>query len=153
MNLQFSPWLQNDGPIILVSIAESINFWNITHVQNNYNGMKRSSNGSRIRVSQRFKSPLKIIPVSIETSMKNLSLKEENWSHKTGPHYKRELLSCIKFLGKSAKKVVINEDFTRFVAIDNEGNIHHLRLINQPSSDELQITIDYNGNPSNGQSE
>lgn len=79
--------------------------------------------------------------------MQGLILNEKNWSKKTGPAKKRELLSCIKFLGKSAKKVVINEDFTRFVTIDNEGNIYHLRLINQ--SDEYQLTIDFNGNSSN----
>jgi hypothetical protein len=153
MNLQFSPWLENEGPMILVSLAESINFWNVTYVQNNHNGMKRSSYEKKIRVSQRFKSPYKIAPVTIETTMKELSLNEKNWSNKTGPSNKRELLSCVKFLGKSAKKVVINEDFTRFVTIDNEGNIHHLRLINEQSMDDHQVTIDFNGNPSNGHSE
>lgn len=132
-----------------MSLAGSINFWNITHIQNNKLGnLKRNSNDtSRLRVSQRFKSPLKIIPITIESSLKDMSLIEKNWSKKTGPPHKRELLSCIKFLGKSAKKVVINEDFTRFVTIDNEGNIYHLRLINQ--SDEYQLAIDFNGNSSN----
>lgn len=115
--------------------------------------MKRSSYESRIRVSQRFKSPLKFTPVPIETSMQKVSLKERKWSNRTGPHNKRELLSCIKFLGKSAKKVVINEDFTRFVTIDNEGNIHHLRYIDNESSNDHQIAIDFNGNPMNERSE
>lgn len=153
MNLQFSPWLESEGPTVLISLAESINFWNITHIQNNYIGMKRSSYESRLRVSQRFKSPLKIAPVTIETSLRKLSLTERNWSNKTGPHNKLELLSSIKFLGKSAKKVVVNEDFTRFVTIDNEGNIHHLRLVSDQTNGDRQITIDFNGNPSNGRSE
>lgn len=152
MNLQFSPWTETEGPLILLSMSESINFWNITHIQNNkFGGMKRidAETSSKARVSQRFKSPLKIGPTSdlkVESSMKSLSLKEKNWSNKTGPADKRELLSCIKLFGKSAKKVVINKDFTRFVTLDNEGNIHHLRLIDLSMINQ-QRTIDFNGNP------
>lgn len=150
MNLQFSPWNETQGPIILLSLSESINFWNISHILNNKNLMKRNSDAepSKTRVSQRFKSPLKVIPheVKFEESMKSLSLKERNWSNKTGPADKRELLSCIKFIGKSAKKVVTNKEFTRFLTIDNEGNVYHLRLIDQSNVDQ-QVTIDFNGNP------
>ncbi|KAL7033985.1 hypothetical protein ACKWTF_007806 [Chironomus riparius] len=148
MNLLFSPWLENEGPLILLSLSESINFWNITHVQNNRSSLKRIDDSSKTRVSQRFKSPLKIFSASenkLETSMMNLKLKERNWSNKTGPNDKPELLSCIKFIGKSAKKVVANDDFTHFVTIDNEGNVYNLRLINQAKQ---LLTIDYNGNSS-----
>lgn len=150
--LQFSPWLDNEGPIVLLSLANSINFWNISHIQNNkYNGINRNSqnSSSRLRISQRFKSPIKILPINLETSMREMTLMEKNWSNKTGPSHKRELLSCIKFLGKTATKVVTNDDFTRFVTIDNEGNIYHLRLISQSANDDYQLTIDYNGNSSN----
>jgi hypothetical protein len=42
-----------------------------------------------------------------------------------------------------AKKIVCSDDFTRFVTIDNEGNIYHLRLVRDES--ETQVTIDHNG--------
>jgi hypothetical protein len=149
MNLLFSPWLESEGPLILLSLSESINFWNVTHVQNNRSNLRRIEDTPKTRVSQRFKSPLKIFSSSqnqLETSMMNLKLKERNWSNKTGPHDKRELLSCIKFIGKSAKKVVANENFTHFVTIDNEGNVYNLSLINQTNQ---LLTVDYNGNSSN----
>lgn len=147
MNLQFSPWSESEGHLILLSLSESINFWNITHVLNNKVGMKRVE-ATPLRISGRFKSPLKIVPFNV-TSHKHLSIKEKNWSNKTGSSEKLELLSCIKFIGKSATKVVINDDFTRFVTIDNEGNVYHLRTIDlsNDNDDDQQVTIDYNGNP------
>jgi hypothetical protein len=110
--------------------------------------MKRSET-TPSRISARFKSPLKIAPqpidTSLESSLKKLTLKERNWSSKTGSFEKRELLSCIKFIGKSAKKVVVNDNFTRFVTIDNEGNVYHLRLINQSENGDQQVTLAVNG--------
>jgi apoptotic protease-activating factor len=133
-NLHFSPWLENEGPIVLTSLADSVNFWNVTHVINNKLGdMKRNSKEpSKSRLSQRFKASLIISPaLPTQNSVRKISLQEKNWSNKTGPFNKRELLSCIKFLGKNAKKLIFDETFTRFITIDSEGNIYHLRLIDQ----------------------
>ena len=109
--------------------------------------MKKSLKTSKNRLSGRFKSP-KLSPVIIEDFFKNLSLTKSDWNNKTGPSKKPELLSCTKFRGKSAKRVFINEDFTRFVTIDNEGHVHDLKVINV----ELNGSIDKenNGNVSNG---
>lgn len=149
MNLMFSPWLENEGPSILLSVSESINFWNIAHIQNNRNMKRIETDSKRTRVSQRFKSPIKIFqePENILEPLKNLNLTKTIWSHKTGPQDKPELLSCIKFIGKSAKKVVVNDEFTHFITIDNEGNVYNLKLTDQ--SNDQQLTIDFNGNPSN----
>lgn len=78
----------------------------------------------------------------------NLTLNESHtnpWHGKTGSSDKPELLSCIKLVAKSAKRIIYNEDFTRFVTIDNEGNVYHLRLIDETS--DSQLPVDYNGNP------
>ncbi|KAG5680980.1 hypothetical protein PVAND_010454 [Polypedilum vanderplanki] len=147
MSLDFSPWQEEEGHLILLSLSESIIFWNVTHILNNRGGIKRS-NSTPSRISARFKSPLKIVSLNtnLENSLKKLTLKERNWSNKTGSFDKRELLSCIKFIGKSAKKVVINDEFTRFVTIDNEGNVYHLRLIDQSmtENDDQQVIINVN---------
>jgi hypothetical protein len=152
LNLTFSPWNDTEGALILLSLADSINFWNITHIQNNKSGFVRvPTDEKKSRASQRFRSVSKLPPPSqliLETSMQNLNLQERNWSSKTGLPAKRELLSCIKLIGKSAKKIVTNKDFTRFVTLDNEGNIYYLTLNNQLETN--QFVTDFNGNPANG---
>lgn len=149
MNLKFSPWTEPYDPLILLSLSESIVFWNIRSIQNSsLNSKKTETPGRRVRVSQRFKSPLKIAALdpNFLSATENLTLKEVNpWSKKTGAADKPELLSCIKLVAKSAKRIICNDEFNRFVTIDNEGNIYHLRLIREAS--ENQITIDFNGNP------
>lgn len=150
MALHFSPWTDSNDPLILLSLSESVIFWNIRSIQNNPMDLKKNDVNSRVRVSHRFKSPLKpYTPASdtkFLTATENLTLNDSNpWRKKTGASDKRELLSCIKLVAKSAKRIIFNEDFTRFVTIDNEGNIYHLRMINETF--ENQLTIDLNGNP------
>jgi hypothetical protein len=152
MNLRFSPWIDPNDPLILLSLSESVIFWNIRSIQNNPLDLKRKETPGRVRVSQRFKSPLKLSPSPSDSKLlfatENLTISESNsnpWRRKTGSSEKPELLSCIKLVAKSAKRIVCNDDFTRFVTIDNEGNVYHLRMIRESS--ENQLTIDYNGNP------
>lgn len=156
MNLQFSPWTEAHDPLILLSLSESVIFWNIRAIQNNPMDIKRKdvATGVRVRVSQRFKSPLKIIPTTdtrLLTATDNLTLYDTQpnpWRRKAGSSEKPELLSCIKLVAKSAKRIIFNEDFTRFATIDNEGNVYHLRMMGESADDDNQLTIDFNGNPS-----
>lgn len=151
-NLQFSPWIGPNDPLILLSLAESVAFWNIRSIQNNPLEMTKKETPGRLRVSQRFKSPLKIIPSTNDNNLlsatENLTISAENpWNQKTGPFDKPELLSCIKFVAKSAKRIISNDEFTRFVTVDNEGNVYHLRMICETSDNDNQSRIDFNGNP------
>lgn len=50
------------------------------------------------------------------------------WIGKTGALAKPELLSCIKFVGNVAEKIYTNNKFTKFITIDNEGEIYYLDL-------------------------
>jgi hypothetical protein len=151
MNLRFSPWSEPNDPLILLSLSESVIFWNIRSIQNNPLDLKRKSDGTdrKIRVSQRFKSPLKLSPSpsdSLLSPVNKLTLSEPSsnpWKNKTGSSEKPEILSCIKLVAKMAKKIVCSDDFSRFVTIDNEGNIYHLRLVRDEG--ETQITVDHNG--------
>lgn len=155
MNIQFSPWVDPNDPLILLSISESIVFWNIRSIQNNPMDKRRDiSTPGRVRVSQRFKSPLKIVSNNnkqILSVSENLNLNESHqknpWLLKAGSSDKPELLSCIKFVAKSAKRIIFNDDFTRFITIDNEGNIYHLRMIGETLDEGNQVRIDFNGNP------
>ena len=148
-HLEFSPWQETKGPLILLSLSESLIFWNCSYVQNNRYHFKRVRTPN-VRVSQRFRSPMNksSSPGSdhFNTAMRALHLTSSNpWQNKIGSTDKRELLSCIKFVGKYAKKVFCNKDFTRFITIDNEGNIYYLRLVED--SPMTSLSIDFNGNP------
>lgn len=151
-NLQFSPWIGPNEPLVLLSLSESVAFWNIRSIQNNPLEMTKKESTTRLRVSQRFKSPLKIISPNIDNNLvkatESLTISKENpWQKKTGPADKPELLSCIKFVAKSAKRIICNDEFTRFVTLDNEGNVYHLRMISDNFDSENQLGIDFNGNP------
>lgn len=50
------------------------------------------------------------------------------WMGKTGALAKPELLSCIKFVGSVAEKIYKNKTFTKFITIDNEGEIYYLDI-------------------------
>lgn len=149
MNLIFSPWLGPNDPLVLLSMAGSVNFWNIRSLQNNPLDMKKRETPGRLRVSQRFRSPLKTVNIGADllTATENLTINGANnpWHKKTGASDKPELLSCIKLVAKSAKRIICNDEFTRFVTIDNEGNIYHLRMIKDAT--DQQLTVDFNGNP------
>lgn len=115
---------------------------------------RKVSTTDMLRQSKRFRSPLKTISPSSETlklsaATENLTINDTNpWNKKIGAVDQPELLSCVKFIGKSAKKVIVNDEFDQFVTIDNEGNVYYLRLITDVNRYEsTQVSIDYNGNP------
>lgn len=141
-NLKFSPWMEPNDPQILMSLSESVNFWDIRSIQNN--PMVEVTPRKMSRISGRFtRLPFQLSPSSTEATslaIQDLSLNDANpWSGKTGPADKPELLSCIKLVAKSAKRIICDDDFTRFVTIDNEGNIYHLRLIRGPSGNQVVV--------------
>lgn len=61
------------------------------------------------------------------------------WSGKYGASAKPELLSCIKFVGNSAKRLFANDSFVKFITIDDEGEIFDLNVddLNDANLSEL----------------
>lgn len=153
--LVFSPWSIDDGnnPIVLVSLAEQMCFWNIKYVVNNPMDAVKASNGLR-RSSKRFSRDFGKFPGNgkianndnggIETNGAKPSLAATHidfWNDKTGASDKRELLACIKFVGNIATKLVTNAEFNTFITIDNEGDIY--ALATRPNEeDETAGTIE-----------
>lgn len=157
--LRFSPWhlmqtqLTDNQPIILVSLSEEICFWNVTHALNNpiertklrnsqrFNrrsyGAAIDLNGNsdeKINSNGNFLHPNDAQLVSNGHKNNNGFASYSNWSNpwtgKCGSTLKPELLSCIKFVGSSAEKIFINESFTKFITVDNEGEIYFLKTLN-----------------------
>lgn len=123
-DLKFSQFTNVNSPIILVSLSEQLCFWNIKYLQNN----KIENSKKDGRQSSRFKNNKNNLKL-VEDKLIRLSLEETNqWVGKIGASDKPELLSCIKLVGGSANKFFTNENFTKFLTIDLEGNIYFLRL-------------------------
>lgn len=175
--LVFSPWPVEGGgvdgnPLVLVSLAEQVCFWDIKYVINNpLDNMKKKNNYRR---SSRFSKEIRWHlngeavakdndingnGVPITTNGKTVPGDSNTvdvvdgrvghgdyWSDKTGASDKPELLACIKFVG-SATKLVTNKEFTKFITIDNEGDIYALETcpVGSPASSSGESTPVGNG--------
>lgn len=153
----FSPWsMATAAPPILVSISESICFWNVSQIINNPDDS--FTNHSNLRKSQRFSKRYSMSPReplvfdfqlngtengqrngdSVVTKVNGVVKKHEQnnpWIGKTGASDNQVLLSCIKFVGNSAERVYANQTFTKFLTIDDEGNIYNLSVLNFHATD------------------
>lgn len=173
-SMYFSPWQDPNSPHILVSIGEQIVFWNLDYVINNpprldSNDVKRRSNRYKSRSSvaspaidihhrssfgspsSGLSSPYAGSPAqngSFSFDVDDVGLQ---WLSRVGPSNKPQLLSCIKLIGSSAKKLMISRDFNKFFTIDDEGYLYYLRLY-QPGSSQLTISVEtpIKGRPANG---
>lgn len=125
-DLKFSQFTHVNSPIILVSISEQLCFWNIKYLQNN----KIENSKKDGRQSSRFKNNKNVFK-KIEDNLIRLCLEDSEinqWVGKIGASDKPELLSCIKLVGGSANKFFTDDNFTKFLTIDLEGNIYFLRF-------------------------
>jgi apoptotic protease-activating factor len=146
-DLKFSPWCHPNAPIILVSISAEVVFWNVTIVLNNQmdnlknRPQRRSHRFSRgnLLLGNRALSNGNGDSNSNDSSPRNSKQFTNPWQQKTGTSDKPELLACIKFVGNEARQLFVNEEFTKFLTIDNEGNIFFLRLI-EDFSHFLKVT-------------
>lgn len=138
----FSPWTST-SPIILASISDQICFWNISYIVNN-----PIENGA-LRRSQRFdrKASVRLItekmqelkPSNGNENGNGYTVQTNPWTGKLGPTEKPELLACIQLIGNSADQIFSNKNFTKFVTIDDEGEVYYLQIFSD-------ISNDHNGN-------
>lgn len=135
-DMVFSPWTSaSTMPIILASVSDQICFWNISYVVNN-----PIENGA-LRRSQRFDRKASVR--SITEKMQELKPINGNghcnlanpWTGKLGPTEKPELLACIQLIGNSADQIFTNKHFTKFVTIDDEGEVYYLQIFSDISND------------------
>lgn len=137
-DMVFSPWTSaSTMPIILASVSDQICFWNISYIVNN-----PIENGA-LRRSQRFDRKASVR--SITEKMQELNPINGNgnghnnsvnpWTGKLGPTEKPELLACIQLIGNSADQIFTNKNFTKFVTIDDEGEVYYLQIFSDISND------------------
>lgn len=134
-SLIFSPWTSdNRQPVILASLAAELCFWNITFAVNN----PSVEDQAPARLSARYADrPSPSGPA--EYSFINDA--PSPWTGKLGPTGKQVMLSCFKFIGNAAQCLFPNAEFTRFLTIDDVGEIYYLR-VRQTKVDQLQNSFD-----------
>lgn len=130
-DLLFSPWDDPNAPLVLVSLAREIGFWDIKHMVNNPFNDRLTSPKQH---SQRFKKRSQILPLHPSKQDPLFSFqtieKKNIWQNKKGSGDRPELLACVRLIGR-AEQLVASPDFTQFVTLDNEGEIYHLKVLDK----------------------
>lgn len=141
-DMVFSPWPSvSTLPIVLTTLSDQICFWNVSYIVNN-----PIENGG-LRRSQRFdrKASMRSITEKMQELQPingngNGHTAESNpWAGKLGPTEKPELLSCIQMIGNAAEQMFVDKTFTKFVTIDDEGEVYYLENFRD-------ISNEHNGN-------
>ncbi|EDW92203.2 uncharacterized protein LOC6531700 [Drosophila yakuba] len=154
--LRFSPCKQ-----LLVSCAEQLCFWNVTHMRNNQ--MEREQKQRRSRRHKKHsvthEDAVDAAPIAPDIDIDLTFVAHEFqpgsretaelWRNKRGNAIRPELLACIKFVGNEARQFFTDAQFSHFYAIDDEGVYYHLQLLElsrlqpPPEPDPVEIADQY----------
>lgn len=138
--LIFSPWSSDTRkPVILASVSEQLCFWNVSFAVNN-----PTVDDQIDSYSDRFPDRSPVFPSLdyhqniFEDDVEDGKLQSISpWIGKLGPMGKQELLACYKFNGNAAQQLFTNSDFTRFLTIDDVGEIYFLKVPNYDDSEAV----------------
>jgi len=112
------------SPVILVSVADQIGWWNVSYLTTgSCGGLRR-----RRRSGTAPKSPLKFLGDTVYeyTEIGNLA---REWLGKKGQKGKPELLGCVKLLGREVKKVSASSNFAAFATVDASGVMYLMKVL------------------------
>lgn len=130
-NLLFSPPLSSAGPslksaspVILVSVADQIGWWNVGYLTTGpCSGLRR-----RQRSGNAPRSPLTFLGETVYEYVETGNLALE-WLEKKGQKGKPELLGCVKLLGREVKKVSASSNFDAFATVDGSGVMYLMKVL------------------------
>lgn len=125
--LRFSPWNDSRLPLILLTVSSEIRFWNVRHSQAEAIPFKGLAI-KRHRFSSKNNNKQELSVVAKNESNNNLMRDVNPWLGKVGNPEDVDLLSCIKLIGNSVDQFFCFNNFTKFVSIDDDGNIYYLRV-------------------------
>jgi hypothetical protein len=130
-NLLFSPAAPPAGsslisasPVILVSVADQIGWWNVNYfTTGSFSGTRR-----RKRSGNALNAPLKFLGENFNGYAETENLAQE-WVEKKGQKGKPELLGCVKLLGREVKKVSASSNFAAFATVDASGVMYLMKIL------------------------
>ncbi|PSN50314.1 hypothetical protein C0J52_10118 [Blattella germanica] len=116
------------APIILVSVADQICWWDIGRICTP-TARRRMSSGRRRRKRSGESPKLTLRPFESDV---NSSSKHDNlvdaWSGKEGRKDKSELLGCVRLIGGSTK-ISASKDFSAFATVDASGIVYLMKIL------------------------
>lgn len=110
---------------IFIANGNAENTQHNNHNNNNYHNSGNDMNGNSTIPTKNMENEIGSNSVNSINKLKF----SNPWIGKCGAAKKPELLSCIKFVGSSAEKIFINKTFTKFITVDNEGEIYYLKTL------------------------
>ncbi|KAH8375317.1 hypothetical protein KR200_007945, partial [Drosophila serrata] len=154
--LRFSPC-----KLLLISCAEQLCFWNVTHMRNNQverHQQQRRSRRHKLHSATPEEDAVDAAPIAFDMDEDSPFAAREFfperqtpadvplWRNKRGNAIRPELLACIKFVGNEARQFFTDAKFSQFYAIDDEGVYYHLQLLElsrlHPPEPDLQDISD-----------
>jgi hypothetical protein len=105
-------------PIILVSVADQIGWWNVSQLSMGSHGQRRRINSGQQRRKQNGDSP------KLATGYL-----ADGWIGKEGQKGGTELLGCVKLVGREATKVSASSDFAVFATVDTSGVVYIMKIL------------------------
>ncbi|XP_052740902.1 apoptotic protease-activating factor 1 [Bicyclus anynana] len=140
---------ESQPPLVLVTMATEVVWWNVTYVirTRNVKGMWNKPGGWNVVTPVTSPiDPRNDTPTNKSSSDSNKTANfffgdngldpkqmwKANWKKKTYKEgsKRKEILSCIKLSGMSAKQICHDENFSHFVTVDNAGHVHIMNLLN-----------------------
>lgn len=137
--LRFSPC-----KLLLISCAEQLCFWNVTHMRNNQverHHQQRRSRRHKLHSATPEEDAVDAAPIAFDMDEdspfaagdffpeRQTAAEVPLWRNKRGNAIRPELLACIKFVGNEARQFFTDAKFSQFYAIDDEGVYYHLQLL------------------------
>ncbi|XP_077282945.1 uncharacterized protein LOC143908959 [Arctopsyche grandis] len=133
-------------PLVLVSIAGQVCWWNVTSIINRKNRkLLKQSKGSNRNILSPIGNLMSSSPIDFKTTGNKNPARNSNgfnfdlttnleweklWKGKRAKNKKRrDLLNCIKLTGERAFKIMVNSDFSTFVTIDQGGVLYVMNVI------------------------
>ncbi|KAH8284541.1 hypothetical protein KR018_004010 [Drosophila ironensis] len=155
--LRFSPC-----KLLLISCAEQLCFWNVTHMRNNQ--VERRQKQRRSRRHKLHSVPqgdaVDAAPIASDSEVETSFVAHQSlqalhhpigptevdlWRNKRGNADRPELLACIKFVGNEARQFYTDSRFSKFYTIDDEGVYYHLQLLDvgHPPLPDDEAEVDF----------
>ena len=131
----FAPPLLNSVPItvsvspmILVSVADQIGWWDISRLSAASQRRRMSSGQRRKRRSGDSPKLGLRLGNSVVGSLQSAYLADD-WIGKEGTTEKAELLGCVKLIGHQADKIAASKDFSAFATVDANGIVYLMKVL------------------------
>ena len=116
-------------PVILVSVADQIGWWDISRLSTSSCTQRRRISSGQKRRRRSGDSPKLALKLDKNISESKTECLADEWLGKEGPVGKTELLGCVKLIGRQAEKISASNDFSAFATVDADGIVYLMKVL------------------------